>query len=299
MREVCRRQGVNEKVFEREGSIIRDGILIAKPVLEADFVVNLPKFKTHGLTVLTVATKNLYGCVTGMQKTRYHKKYLDGTKFAKLLVRISQIVKPTLNLVDGSVGMDGNGPSAGRLVKLNLILAGTNSHDVDAICANLLDLDPTDVDTLFEAEKLGVWNHSEKIQVIGESMDLCKPAEFNLPKTFTKGMRDWWISRMVIDRIWGGLHIKPKVNKNKCQQCGLCVKSCPVNAIYSSTKKPPKIINAKCVECYCCHEICPHQAIDLNESLYVRIGRYLGERRIKNRRSNAKDSGSDWHLAGQ
>jgi uncharacterized protein (DUF362 family) len=49
--------------FERAGSVEREGVRIAKPVFDADIVVNLPKFKTHGLTALTLATKNLYGCV--------------------------------------------------------------------------------------------------------------------------------------------------------------------------------------------------------------------------------------------
>lgn len=284
--EVCKRQGVTEKVFEREGSVIRDGILISKPVLEADAVVNLPKFKTHGLTVLTVAVKNLYGCVTGLKKTRYHKDIQDRIEFAKLLVRINQIVKPTLTIVDGIVGMDGNGPSAGRLVDLNMVLTGTNCHKVDEICADLVGLNPTDVDTLLAAQLLNVWSDAETIQTVGESINSCRPADFILPKTFTKGMRDWWISRVVIDCIWGGIHIKPKINKTKCQRCGLCVKSCPVEAIHEAEKKPPKIINAKCVECYCCHEICPHKAIDLNESLWIRIGRFIGERRIRKLNSN-------------
>lgn len=288
MREICKRNGVVEKVFEREGSIVCDGILISKPVLEADAIINLPKFKTHGLTVLTVAAKNLYGCVTGLQKTRYHKNYLDRMEFAKLIVRINKVVKPALTLVDGIVGMDGNGPSAGRSIQMNLIMAGTNCHAVDAIASKLVDLDPLDVDTLLAAKMLGVWNENDPIKTIGENISSCRPTSFLLPKTFTKGMRDWWISRIVIDCIWGGIHIKPKINKAECQRCGLCVKSCPVEAIYETENKPPKIINSKCVECYCCHEICPYKAIDLNESLWVRIGRFLGERRIKNRRGRCK-----------
>lgn len=288
IREVCKRQQVDQKVFEREGSVVCDGILISKPVLEADAVINLPKFKTHGLTVLTVAAKNLYGCVTGLQKTRYHKNYLDRMEFAKLIVRINKVVKPALTLVDGIVGMDGNGPSAGRSIKMDVVMAGTNCHAVDAAACKLVDLEPLYLDTLLAAKKLGVWDENDPIKIVGENISSCRPSCFILPKTFTKGMRDWWISKKVIDCIWGGIHIKPKIDKNKCQRCGLCIKSCPVNAIHGSENKPPKIVNSKCVECYCCHEICPYKAINLNESLWVRIGRFLGERRIKNRRGKCK-----------
>jgi len=306
IRDVCKRQGVEEKVFERESGTLVDGLFIAKPVLEADAIVNLPRFKTHGLTVLTVATKNLYGCVPGLMKTRYHRENIDRNKFAKLVVRIAEIAKPQLNLVDGITAMDGNGPSAGRLLDMGTIIAGVNHHAVDTVCARLIDLNPLDVDTIEAARSLGVWNMDNEIKLVGEPFNSCKPPSFNLPATFTKGMRDWWISLFVIDRIWGGISIKPKINRAVCQRCGLCVKSCPVGAIIApeglkmffdkcdvavrkfDPKGPaPRVINKTCVECYCCHEICPYKAIDLNESLGVRIGRFLGERRIR-KLNNAK-----------
>lgn len=286
IREVCRRHDVVEKVFEREGGVLKDGIFIANPVLEADLVVNLPRFKTHGLTVLTIAAKNLYGCVPGLQKTRYHQKAIDRTEFAKIVVRVAEIAKPALNLVDGIIAMEGNGPSAGRLIPMNIVLAGTNHHAVDSICAEMVGLDPKDVDTIEAAASLKLWDLSSKITIVGENIKNCRPASFNLPKTFTKGMRDWWISLFVIDKIWNGITIKPKINKKTCQRCGLCVKACPVNAITAPEKldlkgPAPKVVNKLCMECYCCHEICPYKAIDLNESWGVKIGRFLGERRIK------------------
>ena len=300
IRDVCKRHGAIEKQFEREGGVIRDGVLIAKPVLEADFLINLPKFKTHGLTVLTAATKNLYGCVPGLQKTRYHSDLTDRMEFAKLLVKVAEFSKPAISFVDAIVAMEGTGPSAGNLVKLNTIIAGRNHHAVDSICANLIRLDPSDVDTIAAAQSMGVWKSSNKITLVGEDIESCRPPSFKLPATFTKGMRDWWISRFVIGRIWGNISIKPKINKKSCKRCGLCIKACPVEAISSSAKleaaelgcdnvpknylkiSPPHIINEKCVMCYCCHEICPHKAIALNESWAVRIGRFFGEQRISN-----------------
>jgi uncharacterized protein (DUF362 family)/ferredoxin len=298
IREVCRRQGAIEKIFEREGSVVSDGILIAKTVFEADIIVNLPKFKTHGLTVLTAATKNLYGCVPGLQKTMYHRDAIDRAQFSKLVVRIAEIAKPALNLVDGIVAMEGTGPSAGRLIKMNTVISGTNHHAVDSICADLIGVDPLDIDTIAAAQSLGVWQSANKITIVGEDIETCRPPSFELPVTFTKGMRDWWISKFVINRIWGNISIKPRINKKRCKRCGLCVKACPVEAISSSSRleaaelgcdnipkdykkiDPPHVINEKCVMCYCCHEICPYKAINLNESLGVRIGRFLGEKRI-------------------
>lgn len=303
IRDVCRRHGVVEKIFERESGTLKDGIFIAKAVLDAELVINLPRFKTHGLTVLTIAAKNLYGCVPGMKKTRYHRDNIDRREFAKLIVRIGEMIRPALNIVDAITAMDGNGPSAGRIVKMGTVIIGENHHAVDAVCADLVGLKPMNLDTLEAAAGLGAWNINDTIDVVGEKMDDCRFGSFELPKTYTKGWRDWWISLFVIDKIWSGLSIKPMISTTRCQRCGLCVKACPVGAIHAPEElkmiftecatgartavdmsgPAPKVINDKCVQCYCCHEICPHKAIDLNESLGVRIGRFLGERRIKKR----------------
>lgn len=288
IRDVCRRHGVEEKVFERESGALNNGLFVAKAVLDAEVVINLPRFKTHGLTVLTIAAKNLYGCVPGMQKTKYHRDNIDRREFAKLVVRIGEIVRPALNIVDAITAMDGNGPSAGRIIKMDTVIIGQNHHTVDAVCADLVGLKPIHLDTLEAAAELGVWNSDDKIDVVGEKLDDRRCGSFELPKTYTKGWRDWWISLFVIDKIWSGLTIKPRIDRTRCQRCGLCVKACPVDAITAPEElklegPAPKVISKKCVQCYCCHEICPYKAIDLNESLGVRIGRFLGERRIKNR----------------
>lgn len=283
IRDVCKKYNVKETVFEKEGGVLTEGILIAKPVLDADIVVNLPRFKTHGLTILTVATKNLYGCVPGLQKTKYHRENIDKMAFAKLLVRIANIVRPSINLVDGIVAMDGNGPSAGRIIKTNFIVVGENYLLVDVVCSKLAGLPPSHLDVLIAAKNMGLWDGSENIEIVGEKLADCIPKDFNLPTTYTKGMRDWWISKFVVDKIWGGISIKPKVDKKKCIHCWLCAGACPSNAIEFVEGEFPKMDYKKCFECYCCHEVCPQRAINLRESLGIKMGRYLGERRIKKR----------------
>ncbi len=283
MHDLCKKYGVKEKPFEREGSINQQGIQIAKPALDADILVNLPKLKTHGLTILTVACKNLYGCVPGLVKTTYHKKFLDHLNFAKQIVKIAELAKPSLHLVDGIVGMQGNGPSAGYPKKLNVILVGQNHHLIDEACCRLVGLDPTHLDTLIAAKEYNLWDEKNSAKIIGDTLEDCQPDSFILPKTYTKGWRDWFISKLVIDRIMSGVSIKPKILKNKCVKCGLCVKSCPVQAISQKNENTrPKIANKKCIECYCCHEICPSLAIDLNESILIKLWRFFSERRIKN-----------------
>lgn len=78
IKEVCKRQDVEILNFESSGVYERkingNHYHIAKPVLDVDFIINVPKIKTHGLTTLTCAIKNMYGAVPGLTKVNYHKE---------------------------------------------------------------------------------------------------------------------------------------------------------------------------------------------------------------------------------
>src|SRR3990172_12353520 len=97
---------------------------IDQKVLEADVVINLPKWKTHGMMLLTLGVKNLFGFLPGPRKALWHLKAGDDRKvFAQVLVDLYQIVQPSLTILDGILGMEGNGPGSGRPIPLGLILA--------------------------------------------------------------------------------------------------------------------------------------------------------------------------------
>ena len=274
IRQACARAEVPEVQFEASGSTKRQGLMIANAALEADILVSLPKFKTHSLTVLTLAVKNLFGCINGMQKSGHHRQHTDRSSFARLLVRIADILRPPLTIIDGIVAMEGNGPSAGKLINMGVIAAGTNVHALDAACARLLDLDPLEMDTLAAACQMGLWSEADPIDILGDSMERLRPQKFALPATYTRGMLDWGISRMVMNRIWSGISVQPAINPKRCKRCGLCVEACPVDAIAQADPDlAPRIETKKCVQCFCCHEVCPYKAIDLKASIPIRMDR--------------------------
>lgn len=282
MREICRSIGAREARFEAAGGVERDGLWISHAVFDADIVVNLPKFKTHGLTILTLAAKNLFGCVSGMQKTRHHRDCKGRDEFAGLIVRIADIVRPALTIIDGIVAMEGEGPSAGKLTDLGVIVAGQGVHAIDAACCMLVGLSPIELDTLAAAKRLGLWDDGEPIELVGDPLDELRPVRFDLPSTYTRGMRDWWITRFVIDRIWSGMSAQPVIDPKICVSCGLCVDGCPLDAIsQEDTDEAPEIDEKKCIQCMCCHEICPNRAIYLRSSLTVRLARWLSNRRSR------------------
>jgi uncharacterized protein (DUF362 family) len=87
-------------------------------VLEADVIINLPKFKTHTLTLLTLGVKNLFGCIPGPRKALWHLKAGEDRKaFAQILVDVYQVIRPSLTILDGIMGMEGNGPNSGRPIR--------------------------------------------------------------------------------------------------------------------------------------------------------------------------------------
>lgn len=281
MSATCTAIGAKEARFEAMGSVWRMGLKISRAVTDADIIVNLPKFKTHSLTVLTLAVKNLFGCVNGMEKTRHHRDY-TGNEFADLLVRIADIVCPELTIIDGVVAMEGEGPSAGKPKDLGVIIAGQNVHAVDTACCMLIDLPPLELDTLSAAKRLGLWEDRDSPDLVGDPIEGLRPKTFSLPSTYTRGIRDWWIARFVVDRIWSGLSSQPVIDAGICNQCHLCIDGCPVGAI--SQAKPhdaPSINISKCTQCLCCHEICPSRAIYLKPSISMRLARWLSDMRAK------------------
>ena len=97
--------------------------LLAAEVFEADVVINLPKLKTHTLTLLTGAIKNLYGVVSGFNKSKYHLVAFHPKEFAELLVSIYEVIRPSLTIMDAVVGMEGEGPYKGEPRFIGAILA--------------------------------------------------------------------------------------------------------------------------------------------------------------------------------
>jgi len=283
--EACRRAGVDELRLESGGSVDVGGIMLARAAMDADFVINIPKFKTHSLTVLTLAVKNLFGCVNGMLKSRCHRENPERTGFAELLVDISERIKPALSIIDGIVAMEGNGPSAGKPVNLNTIIAGTDVHMVDAASCRIIGLDPLEVDTLAAAKRKKLWDESLPIELAGDPLDKVISKKFLLPATHRHGLLNWKISRIITAWILSELSSQPIISAERCRKCLNCIDICPAKAIDVKDKNEiPVINNDRCIQCFCCHEICPYAAIDMKQNFRTALGSWLTTMRTRFRR---------------
>jgi uncharacterized protein (DUF362 family)/NAD-dependent dihydropyrimidine dehydrogenase PreA subunit len=227
---------------------------VSRILTEVDVIVNLPVFKTHALTLLTGAVKNLFGIIPGGQKGHLHTLAPDPFDFAELLIDIYQAVPvPVLTIVDAQRGMDGqNGPSGGRVIAIGKLITGANPVAVDSVLARMAGAEPDVIPMLrIAAERsLGPIAPAD-VEVTG---DFAPIPGFRLPtRRILRAMSGPIRWAYLLMRRW------PTVQKDECIKCRRCADNCPASAIAMSPL--PVIDRAKCIRCYCCAEICPVKAM--------------------------------------
>ncbi|MCS7180371.1 MAG: DUF362 domain-containing protein, partial [bacterium] len=111
-------------------------------------ILNVPKFKTHNLTTLTLGIKNLYGLIPGIKKSLLHTQFISSYDFSVFLIEFYKKIedKISLTVVDGIIGMEGNGPSSGKLRNIGYIIIGEKPIDVDYVCCKLVGIEPERLD---------------------------------------------------------------------------------------------------------------------------------------------------------
>ncbi len=246
-------------------------IPISEEALEMDLIISIPKFKTHELMLLTGAVKNMYGLVPGLTKTELHKKALDPESFSRVILKIFSAFKPHLSIMDGVWGIEGDGPgSAGKIRKVGLIMASSDALSLDAIMAVVAGMDPMKLPILSLARKLGLYKSDfGEIELLGEKIEEVKLDKFLLPQSSFRNKMLKFLPKFLVNTLAGSYRVYPAITK-KCLQCGICVKSCPVNAIAYRDGRL-QIDYKKCILCLCCLELCPHGAVVMKKSLLARV----------------------------
>lgn len=271
--------GANEETFKRTGlmeaakgyyrNIGKDServdfnpafmptVSVSRMVLESDVIISLPKFKTHGLTVLSGAIKNSYGFLPGAQKARLHKAAGTPKRFHEMLVDVFRLRVPDLFLVDAVVGMEGNGPASPDLRDIGLVLASDNAVALDAVIASMMGCEPGLLRFLQRAKELGLGDFDlGKVKIIGEFKKL---PNFKVPPLGGEAI----IRNEPVQAILQGRTLlRPKADPELCTGCGTCVEQCPVSAL-SMNGQVPEVDTETCIVCFCCQEICPEKAITL------------------------------------
>jgi len=257
-----------------EGKIFKQ-LEIDQAVLDADVIINLPKWKTHAQMVLTLGVKNLFGCVPGPRKPLWHLRAGESRKaFAQVLLDIYRIVQPSLTILDGVVGMEGNGPGSGDPIPLGLILASRDVLSVDLVVCDLLGIPRKSVPTNQVALEDGMGG--ESIKVVGESIAASKISGFKLPPPFAV---TWNLPRFARKALKNALTSRPWVDDQLCEDCGRCTEICPPKAL-EKREKGLAFDYDECIRCFCCQEVCSSGAISIKPGWALKIagGRQKRER---------------------
>jgi len=158
-------------------------VKISAVALEADVVINLPKFKAHQQLVTTFAVKNLFGTVCGKRKAMWHfKKGDDVTAFCTLLIDIYRYVAPVLTIIDGIVAMEGQGPIRGPNKPLGWLIGGTDPIACETVCCQLIDVAPEQIPTIRTARDIDFGcGDLERIEIAGDALPNPPCTDFQMP----------------------------------------------------------------------------------------------------------------------
>lgn len=275
--DVCREEGAalytdcKSREVPAKGQMVKQFTLL-EPVLDCDVIINLPKLKTHMMTGLSAATKNLFGCIPGLQKAEWHMRFPDKERFGGMLVDLLCTVKPGFAILDGILAQEGDGPAGGTPRMVGILAAAEDHLQMDLALCRMLGIRPKDVPYLNAAISRGLCPEQFDPACAKGEGELCRPIPgYRLPSSWgsvdfaDKAPRAVRWAVPAVERL---LAPRPVINKSRCIGCGKCAEICPQHTITVQGKA--HIHAARCIRCFCCHEMCPVKAIDTRRSFLLK-----------------------------
>ena len=249
--------------------------------LRADVVLDLCRLKTHSLTGMSCAVKNLFGIIPGVEKFQMHSNFPEVGNFSEMLVDLAQYVtqtKPFLALCDAIVSMEGNGPSHGIPKHTGLVLVSRSPFALDIIGERILSGEKTNNTAMIRhldiAAERGIMPRNwQEIEVIGDT----DYAVFDFaPPDTGAGYLLKNLPNFLGGKLVDVFSAKPVINEKKCVGCGRCRDSCPKKTIRigrrgEKGKKIAVILRENCIKCYCCQELCPLGAVDTKQNFLIKL----------------------------
>lgn len=249
---------------------------VMRPVQSYDFIINLPKFKTHVLTGMSGAVKNLFGVIPGLEKAEYHMRFPQPERFGNMLVDLCELVRADIHIMDGIIAMEGDGPAGGSPRELGLLLAGENPYTLDAAMHWYAGINPARSSYMAAALERGLWQAPFAPDLlVGEQEAKVPLPDFQPPRSYTGdfnfGQRFPRFMQPMVRRVTNWAAPRPQIQKQACIGCGKCAAICPEKVIDIRDKKA-NIRHKNCIRCFCCHEICPVKAVEVHRRGLFRIG---------------------------
>jgi uncharacterized protein (DUF362 family)/Pyruvate/2-oxoacid:ferredoxin oxidoreductase delta subunit len=269
---IARKYGARLVAFEEDGGILRrrdgnailDEVLLTRRLDETDWLVNLPKLKTHSFFRMSGAVKNLFGLVPGGTKYEYH--FVGGytrEAFGEKLADVASFAPPGVTVMDAIVGLEGFGPAAtGKPKATGLLLASDNPYAVDCVAARVIGLEPDEVKSVVAGIRRGLVTADATPAVVGDRADIPR-VPYRLPKVHPEEPRGE-------DTLYRVITVRPRVKARSCTGCGACADACPAGAI--AVRGAPAVAGIeaeRCLNCWLCHYLCPARAIPLSGPWYA------------------------------
>ena len=243
---------------------------VVEPFLDRDYLIDLPKLKTHSMVGFSGAVKNLFGTVPGLQKPELHCRFPEREPFSEMLCDLCHFLGPDLSLMDGIWAMEGNGPTGGQRRDLYVIAGSESPWALDVAAASLVGLEPEKITMLREGHERGYGPlELSELELVGA------PMETLLAPDFLKAEAS---STDFIDRLPKFLRPAakklatpyPRIDKKRCVGCGKCAESCPQHTI--SLRDGKAVIRYQnCIRCFCCHEMCPKHVVQIKRLGLLRL----------------------------
>ena len=254
--------------IERPENVVGRRLALARAVSETEVLITLPKLKTHAQMGFTCALKNQFGLIVGTEKSLWHYRLQDRDWLAALMVDINQLARPALAIVDAVVGMEGAGPSGGSPRAIGALVAGADLTAVDAVCCDLVGIDPGSLPLMRAARRVGYGvGDLARIELHGTPLAELRVPDYQPPPRTHSVLDILPLPKRLAVGVRRILTARPEIDPALCVHCNACKNGCPV--------RPPAIDPERgnggvdqgtCIRCYCCHEFCPVKAIHLRRS---------------------------------
>lgn len=260
---------VNEISVSRNDLYLIKQLNVIELLSQVDKVISVSKLKTHGMTVFTGAVKNMFGTIPGIYKAEYHFKMPRIEDFSNMLVDVCINANPILSFMDGIVGMEGAGPSAGNPIEIGAVIVSDSPFHLDVVACNLVGIAPSEVPTIERCiERNIIKEDFSDIEMVGLSYEAFPERSIKRPEvggaSFLYDILPSFISKPIINLM----SPKPVFDFDICVKCGDCERACPADAIVIDDEGPKVDLNS-CIRCFCCQELCPHKAVDIHRNVFL------------------------------
>ena len=273
----------NSCQMENPNGLIMKRLTMTDMLNDVDKVICVAKLKTHGMMTFTGATKNMFGMVPGITKSEYHLNIPDYDHFSDMLIDVCICSNPVLSFIDGIVGMEGHGPSAGTPKAVNVVMASESPYHLDQVACHIIRLSTDDVPMLRRLEARGMISELSEIELLGDPIDKFIMPTFEIVKAKSPlSLHDSDLPGFIKKFAAKHMQSRPVIQYADCTGCAICQEACPAKIVDmvempqkvdSKNQRKAVIAYEDCIRCYCCQELCPQKAITIYKPTIVKLMR--------------------------